>query len=560
MINILSIKRKRTENIDRLLSLYNDPKNYLILHFHESTELLFDEKRTRIEPHTITVLNANPVWRTTEGFPAPKIFDKGEQNNDPPRIWNGEFKKPTEGGDGSSEESAILINTPEEFAYVILKIYGEYKYYRLTKDIYLNDINKIDWLTGELLDPDYEPNSWQILNRSYAFNGQFDGDGHVVHGMYLNTDERPNAEHYGAGLFPYMGSATIKNIGVEHSYIEYSNIYGMGAIVGNSQFVGRGLISGCYSSDTVTLCGETAGGILGGGTTLESITIENCYSLANFLVDDLAGSIIGNTWVKGFYVYNCYGIQRPYGQHGGWAKPPMLANVYTCCNWDCFTPVALEDMKGEVAKQTFKGFNFGIPLGGVKDGTAVCDRIYISGDVAKPFYENGLMFNRLYQITDPSFVDQITEELENDHLSPDDISPRFAELKIEELFMKLCRNSKASPRIQIPEDNYSQFDRIRSQMFLSLGDKWSVEMMAKQAGFSISRFYTLYKQLFGVSPTADLISARIEKAKHTLHYTDQKIKDIALSLGYENVTHFTKQFKKYVGKSPAEYRETHRPR
>jgi len=82
--------------------------------------------------------------------------------------------------------------------------------------------------------------------------------------------------------------------------------------------------------------------------------------------------------------------------------------------------------------------------------------------------------------------------------------------------------------------------------------------MAAEVGFSKSRFYNIYKSIYGITPTADLIEARVNSARNMLLSTSKKIEDISYLLGYENTTHFIRQFKKWTGYSPAAYRKRER--
>ena len=49
---------------------------------------------------------------------------------------------------------------------------------------------------------------------------------------------------------------------------------------------------------------------------------------------------------------------------------------------------------------------------------------------------------------------------------------------------------------------------------------------------------------------------RIEKAKIYLKDTDYKVYEVADILGFENVTYFSRFFKKHTGISPKEYKES----
>ena len=82
--------------------------------------------------------------------------------------------------------------------------------------------------------------------------------------------------------------------------------------------------------------------------------------------------------------------------------------------------------------------------------------------------------------------------------------------------------------------------------------------MAQRVHLSPSRVYPIYKKLFGISPNADLINARINSAKNRLINSGDKIEDIAESLGYRNITHFIRQFKENTGMSPGQYRKNRR--
>lgn len=50
------------------------------------------------------------------------------------------------------------------------------------------------------------------------------------------------------------------------------------------------------------------------------------------------------------------------------------------------------------------------------------------------------------------------------------------------------------------------------------------------------------------------IKLRIEKAKELLSYKDMNVSEVAFTLGYSNIAHFSRQFKKWSGVSPSSYR------
>ena len=72
---------------------------------------------------------------------------------------------------------------------------------------------------------------------------------------------------------------------------------------------------------------------------------------------------------------------------------------------------------------------------------------------------------------------------------------------------------------------------------------------------SRSRFSVVYNNLFGTSPKADLINARISKASYLLTLGTMSIADIAEQCGYQNVYHFIRQFRTITGVTPGKYRK-----
>ena len=83
----------------------------------------------------------------------------------------------------------------------------------------------------------------------------------------------------------------------------------------------------------------------------------------------------------------------------------------------------------------------------------------------------------------------------------------------------------------------------------------SVVEMSEVANMSVSGFSHHFKKVFGLAPGQYLIRLKIGRAQKLLIGTDKTITEISMELGYENVSHFNNQFKKFVGASPQNYRK-----
>jgi len=109
-----------------------------------------------------------------------------------------------------------------------------------------------------------------------------------------------------------------------------------------------------------------------------------------------------------------------------------------------------------------------------------------------------------------------------------------------------------------------QFNRLMAtkQRFIALRDEmrkdpgaWNVEKMSQKVWLTRSRFSVLYNEFFGIPPNAELISFKIEHAKHLLATTNKLIAEIAASCGHKSVEHFTRIFTKRVGETPTQFRK-----
>lgn len=184
----------------------------------------------------------------------------------------------------------------------------------------------------------------------------------------------------------------------------------------------------------------------------------------------------------------------------------------------------------------------------------VHDWFHFTGEAEKVLLENEIQFNKIYYPKQYDFITKITSELEKETFSEGFRTNEFSHLKFCELILKLNR-AVYQQNEDIDKDIRDKLRNLRGEMFSSLGDKWTVQKMADFVNLSQSRFFKVYKSIYGVSPMADIIAAKIGSAKNMLLNTNKKVGDIAFELGYDNTTHFIRQFKSNVGVTPTAYRK-----
>lgn len=81
------------------------------------------------------------------------------------------------------------------------------------------------------------------------------------------------------------------------------------------------------------------------------------------------------------------------------------------------------------------------------------------------------------------------------------------------------------------------------------------DFLSQKLGYDYTYLSQLFSTQTGQTIERFLISQRIERAKALLQEGELPIADIAFQLGYSSVPHFTNQFRKEVGKTPAQYRK-----
>ncbi|MBR4972025.1 MAG: hypothetical protein IKY59_03540, partial [Oscillospiraceae bacterium] len=189
------------------------------------------------------------------------------------------------GGSGT-ESDPYLIKTKEHLNNVRKDLDAHYK---MISDIVFTEADFAEggdfYNGGTGWQPIGELGSDPSSRHEPSFSGTFDGNGHTIKNFFINIE---SDSYVFAGLFGYVYSGTIKNLGMEDSNItaisSAKNSYA-GGIVGaavDTEF------TNCYNAGTVS--GENAGGIVGGANFYVKLT--SCYNTGT-VSGNYAGGILG---------------------------------------------------------------------------------------------------------------------------------------------------------------------------------------------------------------------------------------------------------------------------
>lgn len=107
----------------------------------------------------------------------------------------------------------------------------------------------------------------------------------------------------------------------------------------------------------------------------------------------------------------------------------------------------------------------------------------------------------------------------------------------------------------VRKKDYSQdVERVLDFIGKHYGEQISLDDMICDIHISKYHFIRLFRRVMGVTPYHYLTTYRINEAKNLLCTTEKSVADISLECGFLDASQFTKNFKKYVGLKPLQYR------
>lgn len=180
------------------------------------------------------------------------------------------------------------------------------------------------------------------------------------------------------------------------------------------------------------------------------------------------------------------------------------------------------------------------------------DWLCLIGKVPEMMHIYGLAPDILYHLADSAELTSMIENLEFEFYIRHFWWYRYVDIKIEEIFILIARSQPQEISLSKDVSLMHQFQMLRLEINAYPERDWSIKNIASRIGICESRVYSLYRSLYNVSPTQDVIDMRIAKAKSLLEQ-GMSISETAEQTGYSNVYHFIRQFGKHEGISPLKY-------
>lgn len=278
-----------------------------------------------------------------------KTFEEYSELIDNIGYWDGTIATEFAGGTGT-ESDPYLISNGSELAHLADVCNSGTdatlgKYYKLTKNIYLNNYNMtFDIASGLVLVKNNageiqcclgtgikgttyntstagtigtiyasssatdnnlttgtiptDLHSWTpigVVTTSKEFQGTFDGNNLTISGIYINTTISYQ------GLFGYNIGATIKNVGTINGSIIVGTGTRVAGVVGSN--ITMSTVINCYNTNTIVGNAYNTGGVVG----LNEGIISDCYNKGVIICNHQGGGVVGSNNNAGTAT-NCYNI------------------------------------------------------------------------------------------------------------------------------------------------------------------------------------------------------------------------------------------------------------
>lgn len=165
--------------------------------------------------------------------------------------------------------------------------------------------------------------------------------------------------------------------------------------------------------------------------------------------------------------------------------------------------------------------------------------------------KSGLPILRPFAVDSPTLFQQGLSDLLAELAAYTRPDPRITQCLLELCLLRI-RQSRTRDRTasRVPEKLLAVQRLISSVP----AEEVTLADMAKMAGMSPPYFCSQFKKTFGASPMESLIHHRLHHAAHLLTNWNLNISEIAAQVGYQDLFHFSKMFRKKFGVSPRKMR------
>ena len=132
-------------------------------------------------------------------------------------------------------------------------------------------------------------------------------------------------------------------------------------------------------------------------------------------------------------------------------------------------------------------------------------------------------------------------------------------VEIDKMMLFLLRHTTLENTPHLPQQKPNSMNDLRLYINASYSDEITLESLSNR--FFLNKYYLVhaFKKKYGVSPIAYLNQVRCKEAQSLLEHSDLSVAEIAISVGFNSISHFSETYKKYCGVSPSATRKNPTP-
>lgn len=236
-----------------------------------------------------------------------------------------------------------------------------------------------------------------------------------------------------------------------------------------------------------------------------------------------------------------------------WAKREKpMPNYDLFYVWSGEGEVLLNDRAYRVSKGSCFLFRPGDHTSATHDPQRPLVLTYIHFDVSQPVRSIPAPYRKLRETVDFEYMLSRYVRL---FLVKTYAAEEEAKLILKQMMIHLLREDLEEPIERKASHRVTEaIHEIANYVRQNPGAAHRVEDLAARAQLSPRYLSIKFKELIGVPIQSYMIRTRIERAEHLLHHAGMNVTEVAEALGYRDIFFFSRQFKRYTGKSPSEIR------
>ena len=182
-------------------------------------------------------------------------------------------------------------------------------------------------------------------------------------------------------------------------------------------------------------------------------------------------------------------------------------------------------------------------------------------DTCVPFFKNGTVAGYIVigrAKSNPTLSEETLAKLESQGLDREDLiriyaaTPLFEKRRLDSL-IRIIAHCLFENAVDFQDGSFIR--RASEYIDAHLSADLSLSALCRELHVSKNYLYKSFRNFYGKTVNDYVNSRRIKRAAEMLSLSDMSAGEVAVAVGIDNYTYFSKVFKKNIGVSPAKYRK-----